>query len=361
MYDSIVVGSGPISILEALHLDASGRNVLLIEEAPQLGGAWGTIQWDQDLPALEIGCHIWDVDQEVYQFLRDYLKLELTPLSPSPQIHAGNLKVHYGRKNLLIAGKNALSAARRGNAGSFAKQSGMALKSIRFSPPKYEYPAGGATALMLALQAKLNTSQVEVRTSVQLESLRIHESGVAIQLNGDTIESQEVVMTTFTRPGNITLPDGKAFQLREDEMPKRRFIHFHLELDDEGGKPFSYLRIMQHPIIHRVSDVTGQVRKLHHLEPHRRYVLVGIHESAVDRSEREDLLRSTLSYLRTEGLVGKNASLIRHHYNEYATQYFGGDLLTELLAKTACLRSLHSTNLIYGMQNQLKRWRKNLR
>ena len=41
-YDVVIVGSGPISMMEAAHQARNGSTVLLLEEKPYLGGAWYT-------------------------------------------------------------------------------------------------------------------------------------------------------------------------------------------------------------------------------------------------------------------------------------------------------------------------------
>jgi phytoene dehydrogenase-like protein len=55
-YDTVLIGSGPINLLEALVLSRAGKKCLVVETRNQLGGAWGAVSYP-GLPPIEAACH----------------------------------------------------------------------------------------------------------------------------------------------------------------------------------------------------------------------------------------------------------------------------------------------------------------
>ena len=96
-YDVVILGSSPLAITEALFQKKSGKKVVVIDEAPKIGGAWKSIDY-QELPEIELGCHIWDVEKRVTSFLNQYYSLNLQPLKPKPKIYYKGFSFPYDWK-----------------------------------------------------------------------------------------------------------------------------------------------------------------------------------------------------------------------------------------------------------------------
>lgn len=85
-FDAVVVGTSPISLLEALHRHYSGQRVLILEEADQCGGAWKSINVC-GIAHADLGCHQIGGDIEVWKFLRDYIGVTMVSMKdPSKQL-----------------------------------------------------------------------------------------------------------------------------------------------------------------------------------------------------------------------------------------------------------------------------------
>lgn len=356
MFDCVVVGSGPISLLEGLFLLEQGKSVLVVEQDEMIGGAWRTVE-SHGLPALEIGCHIWDIDDRTYAFLADYLGLELEAMTPAPQIVSGNLKVPYARKNLIIAGKNAMGSLKRGKIGSFFKFSGEALSTgATLFPKKYMYPKGGSSELMAGLERKIAETGLEIRTNTRIENIDVTGDGVSLRTSSGTIECKELVITTFSKIKSVTY-DGET-----EDLPvgnPRDFIHFHLVFSDTSSPNLSYVRLMQDPVIHRVSDVTSQLNFADAALPGKRVLIVGVHESAYSQFSEDELIEQIVKTVKRMKHVGVDATLDTFFQNVYHTWYFGREDLDGLLEKCGTkVRSVHSTNFIHDVRRLLLRWRR---
>lgn len=288
VYDSIVVGAGPTSILEGLHLRAQGKRVLLLEQDDVIGGAWKTVSHDA-LPPLEIGCHIWDVDQKVYRFLQDFLEISLEPLTPKPLIIVGNIRMPYARKSIIIAGKHAISSLKKAKFGGFFNHAGKAIMDGASSSPKtYLYPTGGSAELMAGLERKVVNGGLEIRTSAQISNVNLGEEKVTVNTQNGVLTTNELVLSTFSRIPEYTLITGEKIDF--GNTAKRDFIHLHLVFDDITPPSFSYIRLMQHPMIHRISDVTHQLGYADQKAEGKRIILVGIHEKQFAEKTRGELI-----------------------------------------------------------------------
>ena len=69
--DRVYIGTGPLCCIDAIYNKLKGNNVILIDEKTETGGAWTTIKHN-DLPPLEIGCHIWSIDKATYSFIEKF-------------------------------------------------------------------------------------------------------------------------------------------------------------------------------------------------------------------------------------------------------------------------------------------------
>ena len=83
MYDAVIIGSSPVSLLEAIHLAETGRKVRLIERESSLGGAWG-LHDCLGLSAVEISPHTFVPDPVVHEIIARKFKVDLEIVDPPP-------------------------------------------------------------------------------------------------------------------------------------------------------------------------------------------------------------------------------------------------------------------------------------
>ena len=75
-FDTIVIGSSPLLLIEALFLEREGHRVAVVEKRNRLGGAWYTMPlWEFE--SIQVGCHYIERGRRGYAFLREYLGIAL--------------------------------------------------------------------------------------------------------------------------------------------------------------------------------------------------------------------------------------------------------------------------------------------
>ena len=99
-WNTIIVGSSPLLLIEAIYLARTGRKVLVLEKMGRFGGAWGGLD-TKEFPNLEVGCHYWDISRRAYNFLHSNLGINLVPFSPQPQFAYRNIFFPYDFKQTI--------------------------------------------------------------------------------------------------------------------------------------------------------------------------------------------------------------------------------------------------------------------
>lgn len=99
-FDCVVVGSSPFSLFEALYLANTGHKVLIVEAAPQCGGAWQSITIC-GIPRVDLGCHEVGNNQVLRKFLEEYVGCQMVcmnqPTMLAKQCQCGNPGYYFSR------------------------------------------------------------------------------------------------------------------------------------------------------------------------------------------------------------------------------------------------------------------------
>lgn len=352
-YDTVYIGTGPVSIIDALHAASKGQTVLMIDNKEQVGGAWVAIKV-RDYGRLEIGCHIWSYNKDAYRFIRDFFDLNLVELKPQPYFLKGDMKLSYDQKNIIITLQwviKFLSRFQFSKLRTFIKENPSARIPIISKP--YLYPKGGAREFQQALVRKLETSEVNLKLSAQITGISKENDLWKLELaNNESIEAKRVVMTSTSSITSVKTSET-AIDITHRKL---NYTHFHLVIRGEHVKPFSYVRVLRHDLIHRVSDVTGQLDKN---EKGYLVILVGVFDEKLTEDKPEDQIIGELKrYLITKKYISPNSEVVYAQKNKFETTYIPDDKIEVINALGDSLELVASTDLIYGIKRRMSNWPK---
>ena len=333
-----IIGSGPISLFEALYQAKLGNQVVIFEQKENIGGAWSTVQYD-DGEDYEVGCHIWDVHKKSYRFLEQFLDDKLTPLQPSPNIIYKNNKFPYDWKNNIILLK-------------LLKNNFKGYLSIRkYIKPviikrKYFYPKGGSAQLIKQLKYELISNRVEVRLDSEVKGLKKINNSWELQESSRTHFFDRIIVSSMSMIKEISF-DEQNFVLKHKETV---FTHFHLIIKGKTPNPISYIRVMGHRFIHRISDISSYSNN-------KNYVFsIGVFNKKIDINNEDEIVESIFLFLKKNKFVSKDSEVIRFFKNDYTASHLDKEQSHTLRNIDNSLTLLKSTNFIYGISDNLEKW-----
>ena len=330
----------------------------MIDQHDQIGGAWRTLSFDE-FSHLEIGCHIWDVNKVAYDFLRNYLNMQLHALSPQPTIILGKLMLPYDWKIPIEYLRMQREHISQGAFKMFFKELVKPSKHhFSLLPKKYLYPLGGSGELMEKLEEKLKKTGIEIMLSKKIDSIHIgqEKSMGWIETEGHKIEAKEIIITSFSEMKKIHC-GNEPFEM--PEIIARKYIHMHLVLSTEFTKKISYIRVLNHPIIHRISDATEQM--LHHGQElnGKKVVLAGVFEDAYQKFSDKEKTQAVIDLLKKHHIIGSEVELLNHYWNVFPVYRIPLETRDKIEEKFGTvIKQLPTANFIYGIVKKYEHWGK---
>ena len=335
-----IVGSSPISLFEAIYQAKKGSQVVVYDSSDRIGGAWSSIEYENGLN-LEMGCHIWDVDKETYRFIERFLDQKLKPLKPYPLIIYKKRAFPYDWKNNILLLKT-LKHDLKGYV------SGKKFIKPILKSRKYKYPEGGSKQLLDRLLEELNQLGVKVILNSTISKVNQVKGGWDITVNENDEFVNQLILTSLSGINSVNLNN----KIIKPKYKSSTFYHFHLIL---GGviekKKLSYVRIMGHKFIHRVSDITAYSHTKNQI------ISVGVFKDKVKGLADDDIVRQIKKYLINRGWIQEDREIIAYHSNQFKTKTIDHFEIKEI-KKIKGINVLRSTNFIFGLGNNIDRWSK---
>ena len=331
------IGTGPISLLKAYLIAKENPNIkiTILDSNPNFGGAWYSDKSPKG-HEIESGCHIWSYSPEVYNFFRDEFGLELEAMNPSPVFVGKYMKLPYSLKNSIDTYKYIFKTLIKGKK---PKTKGHPALHARIVGKKNKYPKMGSVELINALRFKIDQiPSIKIVSNFRIVEVNLKET---VQLVGTSsiIECDKIYLTSVSEIKKIKRNDSEI-TLEQEQVD---YIHFLLELSEPARKKMKYWRLMNDPVIHRISDISYQT---HHEE---NLLLVGIKPEAFNSMTEEQLLKHCTSSFLDYKLIGKTTHVQKIKTYIYPTFYIKDPLRKQIneLAPDQ-IELIHSTDLIHG-------------
>ena len=347
IYDCILIGSGPVNLIEAMFLSKQGKKVLVLEQSEYIGGAWGKVPLRKGLPDFQLGCHIWDVEPRAFKFLSEFLDMKLLRMKPQPEFVFKGVKLPYDWKNLLFYIRGKLSP-------KSGKES-VSLNKARIIPAKYIYPEGGSLQFIDRLLDKVKDFGIEIKTGIKINKLEIADFTKAIS-ESEVFDTKEIVITSVSQLNSIS-KNGAEFKFPKPQLVD--YIHGHLLVNDVTATKFSYARLPGNPLIHRISDETDHVIN-HGIDMKgKKLILAGVYPELYHKATEEELAIMVMENLQKRKYISKGATLSSHHWNVFPTHYIPKDIRPDIAEKfSPHVRLLHTTNMMFSVRDNSERWRR---
>jgi len=326
---------------------------LNIDDKKVPGGAWVTVKYP-DIPEVEIGCHVWSYNRKTYDWLEEFFQMNLGVHESQPKIIYKNKFIPYDLKANVLSVKAIIQNSLKFNF-EFLK-SIRSKPDIRFSllPAKYKYPIKGAKDIHFNVKRLIEKNQLELLMDNLVEVVKVVKNGGQLILEGGKVVPfcEELVLTSLSRIKRFEFEDGSSYAPTYREV---NYIHRHLIIKGNIRKRFSYLRLMNDKVIHRISDMTSQVKG--ELPDGQLLICVGLFEesyNSMSEREQEDYI---LSNMKQHKLVSPDATVLNSDSNVFPSFYTPSKAFEEITRRSnSKIRFLRSTDFVYSFYNQLQRY-----
>ena len=347
--DIIYLGTGPINVIEASLI--SGKKQLLIDSKNQIGGAWVAIEVG-NYGRLEIGCHIWSYHKASYDFLQNFLQLDLIKLSPQPYFLKGKSKLIYDHKNAIITikqtGKKLISGKLKA-AYNYLKNDPEARFPI--IPKPYLYPKGGAREFQEKLISKFSESNGEIRLNTEITHIK--HNGMhweCYDTDKNLFLTKKIILTATSSLRTIEFQSQKI----DLEYSYINYTHLHFIIEGKPLKPFSYIRLLNHDFIHRLSDITTQLSEK---EENCSVLLVGVFDDKFNGLENlETAVNLIREYLIENKFIEKDQQILYTQKNTFKTAYINQEQRKKINRLDDSIELYSTTDLIFGVESKLQDW-----
>jgi len=380
-FDSVLVGTSPLMLVEAARLGQAGNRVLLIDRHPRLGGAWctGTLGRFSD---LEMGCHYVERNEQSYRLIESIIDEPMPDMEPQPFLiwkglrfdRASTVPYYAGALAEILRRRDwrrlirifrsrtagAVSRLRRADLQPGDETTEPGFQSESVTPPSpsqtlsdldratrqllYRYPTNGCRQLIESLEMRLKCLDVTVLLETNLDQVILGESKYVIcRTTGGTIESRELVVSSCTDLQEIRIC-GKPVTIHRSNGTQQHVI---LHVLGKKRRPFTYFETANHTSLMRISDIGMYSESFRrHAGPNELMICVHVTGNLWDRMPDEDT-RATqvLADLVSVGVLERDSSLVDHWCEQFDTTIIREPELQALEeAATPYLRTVYSYN-----------------
>lgn len=355
-WDTIIVGSSPLLLIEAIYLSRTGRKVLVLEEKNELGGAWGHLDTGE-FPYLDIGCHYFDISKRGYKFLRAGIGLNLVPFQPQPQFAYRSLRFPYDYRQIIRVMRNIKAAFKNRSLTTFlsdlAQDENYRLRIYPFTKT-FLFPQGGSRELITRLVALAQESNVTVLQPMHVQTIRfdLKQRRVNVIAGGESFAGREVVAGSQVRIG-----DALHATINPEGVLRCIFTHVNLVFRDRSSSSFSYVRFLRHPAVIRMTDITDHLRHWNADKNDQRVICIGIRDSFDKSADDAEKVKQLVDLLKKYRFIDPSATCEKSYWSRYPVEFLSDDLQKRLQREfSPMIRLLATTNFSVGVLSNLTRW-----
>lgn len=359
-FDSIIVGTSPVGLIEALHLAREGRRVLVVDNSDRAGGAWSTIDLGP-FRRVEMGPHFIKWREGLYEMIEP-LDFDMRVMRPQPRIVLAHplFGMRFAPLNWSWLNTQSTALAEAGpwrKPFILARIAYTAVRRVLHLGPAVNpsrYPADGCQGLIDRLCELARRAGVEIRleTPVTRVEASSRERGVRVTLDGAVLDAGEFVFTSALRLDEIIV-DGKPVGLDDAPQIADELV---LAIENNGPPRFNWVAMKnEDTLLHMVSDVTAFTRDDGAAAAESMAAIsIRIRPGwAHDQETLDEVMRR----LRALGLIAEGARVAEHRWLRFSIPFRRRARIDELNVLCGpCVRALYTYDIGISLLDMKARW-----
>lgn len=309
-YDYIFIGTGMITILEAIYQNQCGKKVLMIDDQASLGGAWLPLNifGYQD---VENAIHYFLPDAKGFQFMKEVLGWSVSSSQAKFRIFekhiCGLKKVSYINPFGSTLSSIALGSPKR----IIFKQLKEALRStLKGERPCATYVEGGASEMLMKIKAILSKTSVQITYSTTIEDIFIDPGAGSVELKLKkidevlTVKGKAIYITHGSKIKSLHSPKG-YIKIHDKIFPRPAA---HILVNDDTPSVILEAIFTNNKLIKYAHEVT---RFAQAMEPkkNQKIFVFALHPDVL---LTENLFQELFQILKDADVIGKQARLLDH-------------------------------------------------
>ena len=340
-YDLLVISSSPLMILEAAKYSEQGYKVGVFDDRERIGGAW----YVKDLfgyKNVEVGCHFIYNNNEVYDYLDQIDSYKLEVMNPQPTI--------------IISGVNKKPKEKRGRMANFK----FAMKSFFFkdktlscrqmqvvtgiremfqqrSPKRffqglkrffkytpYKYFKKGCGEFMANIQQLIERKGLEMHYNSRINNVVIDPGvGGSTVVNGQEVKFKKLLLSKHVKFDSLKINE----KVEEYERTPWRKKHFVMHVQGQLKRKFSYVDVVNDPILKRVSDVGAYCDGI---DDQHQLLCCDTTEEVDANYENDEIKEMIFERLKELKFVSADSILLDHFVEKFISDYTPKEKIEEL-------------------------------
>ena len=349
-YDIIFLGTGIISILEAVYHSRKGKSVLMIDKESEVGGAWKPLNIF-GYENVENAIHYFLPDPKSPGFMRDFLGWNVVESTAKYRVlkfpFVGHISFKYdGIISKLI---NVHFGRDRGNI--FARL-GATLKLLRLffleNRPSL-YVKGGAPEMIKSIKTILSKSKVEILYQAEPNRIEILPEIVRVKSNKGDVDCSTIYFTHGSLIANLIYSNNKPFPLTDKIHPRPAA---HLLIEDDTASVMSECIFVNDPLIKYVHDITHITNEM---KPCQKIFVFALQHEV---NEQSNINNYILKRLKQVKMIGEKARVIDHHWSDvFLPTLYDSDLLALKQTFGSRVEFLKTENFARGIGYYCEKWK----
>jgi len=323
--DTLLIGSSPFMIFEAIRLKMGGQKVLVVDKSNVIGGAWYTKEL-HTFKGVEIGCHFISNNAETYRFIETLLEKTggkpLVKMEPQPFILYKGF--HFRRDSYI-------PHIRRGMYFSFKRKTWFDFWAFiktfsirmyrefidRFKNYPFKYPNGGCQDMMDCLNVLVEKFDIPILFETTVESVIINasKSSGTSELSKGSVSFKHIAVSSCSNLSNLVI--GDEFILIDKEQHRQHHLVMHLR--GKRLKDFTYFDMTDQSYVIRGSDVGKYCQEFKNKRKENEYLIcVQIHESKWQEGvDISSVATPVLDHLKHKGFFAADGELLNAWHDDY--------------------------------------------
>ncbi len=352
-YDSAFIGSGVISILEAIHLAHQGQRVVMIDKGSQIGGVWTPIELF-GLTNVENAVHYFLPNPPAFQFMQKALGWQV---EISPQKYRIYSRSWLGIRRLPYDSRlgRCLSLWEeyvKSPTGSLSSTFKDCWKSLIEKRAPSTYIRGGTPEIFQSVVRLLAKSKVEIKLSTEIRQIFVDHGQQKVQLTTSQgpISAGKLFITHGSRLQEVHSTKG-IHAVEEQHHPRPAL---HLLIQDNSPADILEAIYVADPLIKYAHDITRFTNEAPTLMGKKKLFVLALQMNC---QESPSLIHEVFEKMKQSGVIGKDSVLEASKWWNIHLPTLDDAILAELEQKfSPCICTLKTEDFTAGIAYRAPTW-----